>query len=157
MDISHPLYKEVVGLGNKLMISNLSMDGAYKMTVFEKAGFHSLIAVPITTYKVLGIMGAADRKKGRFNNDFTQLFALVANLVGVTLSKNTKAQLPVFKEDSLPVIDNLDSTKKRSSKKETKLMIDNRISNDYDESPDNRLDTFHRHDRKMDHFRQSHK
>ena len=63
--MNHNLAREVVGLGNKVIITNISMNGSYSMAMFEKAGFYSLIAVPITTYKILGIMGAAYKSRKR--------------------------------------------------------------------------------------------
>ena len=153
---NHPLFKTVVGFGNKLVISNLSMDGVYGMNVFEKAGYHSLIAVPITTYKVLGIMGAVDRKKSRFNSDFTQLFAVVANLVGVALSKDMKTQVLVSEKDVRTIVDNPISRTEKRSQKENKDIIIRRQSNDSDKSISDRLEYLKRHNRKMGTFRKSH-
>jgi hypothetical protein len=92
MNKDHPLFREVLGLGNRIVIPNLSLDGAYGLSVFEKAGFCSLVAVPITTYKVLGILGAADEKKRKFGNDIAQLLSVIASLVGVSLTKTSIMQ-----------------------------------------------------------------
>ena len=102
MNKDHPLFLEVLGMGNRIVIPNLSLDGAYGMSVFEKAGFCSLAAVPITTYKVLGILGAADKKKRRFGNDIAQLLSVIASLVGVSLTKTSIMQ-KVLPETKPPV------------------------------------------------------
>jgi hypothetical protein len=57
MDLKHRFGNEIAGLGHKIMISNLSQDGNYNIPVFEKEGFCSLIAVPIMTYRIHGVMG----------------------------------------------------------------------------------------------------
>jgi len=103
MNKDHPLFREVLGLGNRIVIPNLSLDGAYGMSVFEKAGFCSLVAVPITTYKVLGILGAADIKKRRFGNDIAQLLSVIASLVGVSLTKTTIMQKELSEKTVAPV------------------------------------------------------
>lgn len=76
-----------MGLGNRVVIRNLSKNVNYGMEMFEEAGFHSLIAVPIMTYKVLGIMGVAYRSRKKFDNEFPQLIAVIASLVGMALNK----------------------------------------------------------------------
>ena len=102
MNKDHPLFREVLGLGNRIVIPNLCMDGAYGMSVFEKAGFCSLVAVPITTYKVLGILGAADGKKRRFSNDIAQLLSVIASLIGVSLTKTNIMQKVLPERIELP-------------------------------------------------------
>ncbi|MFC1918278.1 GAF domain-containing protein [Chloroflexota bacterium] len=92
IDKDHYCVKEIVGLGNRIVIPNLSMDGRYGLVVFEEAGFHSLIAVPIMTYKVFGIMGIAYRSSKKVSNEFTQLIAVIANLVGMALNKEMIAE-----------------------------------------------------------------
>jgi hypothetical protein len=106
MSKDHPLFREVLGLGNRIVIPNLLMDGAYGMSVFEKAGFCSLVAVPITTYKVIGILGAADKKKRRFGNDIAQLLSVIASLVGVSLTKTGMMQPVLPEKTQVPDVPN---------------------------------------------------
>ena len=101
VDMNHHYSKEVVGLGNKIIIPDLSMDGSYGMSMLKRAGFISLIAVPITTYKVLGVMGAAYKVRKKFGNDFPQLFAVIANLVGMSLNKSMINEYTRSPEDTL--------------------------------------------------------
>ena len=109
IDLNNYFIEQIVGLGNKIVVPNLNMKGAHILTVFKKAGFHSLIAVPITTYKVMGIMGVAFRKKRSFSKDYINLIALVSNLVGMALSKNMMIENTLSQDfsrqiDSLPEI-----------------------------------------------------
>ncbi len=109
IDLNNYFIEGVVGLGNKIVVPNLNMKGAHILAVFRKAGFHSLIAVPITTYKVLGIMGVAFRKKRSFSKDYINLIALVSNLVGMALSRNIMIEHTLSQDysrqvDSLPEI-----------------------------------------------------
>lgn len=184
MSKDHPLFREVLGLGNRIIIPNLCMDGAYGMSVFEKAGFCSLVAVPITTYKVLGILGAADKKKRRFGNDIAQLLSVIASLVGVSLTKTSIMQ-PVLPEktkmpgelkaesatDSTPCI--LDDT---APYRETIRPVDNETTPEkaicllpdddtvagrktgrhVTHDTDEKTEAFIRHTRKMGRFREQH-
>lgn len=101
MNMNHCFGREIVGLGHKIIITNLSRDGSYGMAMFERAGFCSLIAVPIMTYKLHGIMGAAYRDRKRFSNDFSQLLAVIANLLGMALNKCLLKEQTPEGEDSL--------------------------------------------------------
>jgi hypothetical protein len=157
MDSGSILYREVVGLGNKIVIPNLSVDNSYGITAFSKAGFSSLAVVPITTYKVLGIMGAADKKKRRFDNDLTQLLATIANLVGVALSTNSTNHQSVPENNHTAVSreQNARIDKKRSISENRPLKKTN-PAKDSQKSLDDKLESFHRHARQMGAFRKQH-
>jgi hypothetical protein len=101
MNMNHCFGREIVGLGHKIIIPNLSRDGSYGMTMFEREGFCSLIAVPIMTYKLHGIMGTAYRDRKRFSNDFSQLLAVIANLLGMALNKCMPKEQTIEPEDRL--------------------------------------------------------
>jgi hypothetical protein len=165
MSKNHPLFREVLGLGNRIIIPNLSMDGAYNMTVFEKAGFSSLVAVPITTYKVIGILGAADKKKRKFGSDMAQLLAIVATLVGVSLTKNSIVQ-DVLPEKTVPAVEPEPTT--NTVEPEPATNIDSGQDSETGEMPveetftptsnitEEKTDPFSKHVRKMDRFRERH-
>jgi transcriptional regulator with GAF, ATPase, and Fis domain len=87
IDMEHRFSHEIVGLGHKIIINNLSRDGNYEMSLFEKAGFCSLIAVPIMTYRVHGILGMAYRARKKFGRDYADLIAVIASLIGMSLNK----------------------------------------------------------------------
>lgn len=109
IDLNNYFIEQIVGLGNKIVVPNLNMKDDHILAVFRKAGFHSLIAVPITTYRVLGIMGVAFRKKRNFSKDYINLIVLVSNLVGMAISKNMMIEHTLSQDysrqvDSLPEI-----------------------------------------------------
>lgn len=87
LDLTHSLGKEVIGLGNTVIIPDISQDGHYDISLFEKAGFRSLIAVPVITYRVNGMMGAAYRIKQQFTKEYSGLFAAIAGITGMALNK----------------------------------------------------------------------
>jgi hypothetical protein len=153
----HPLFKEVMGLGNRILIPNLNMDGVYGMTAFEQAGFCSLAAVPITTYKVLGILGVADKKKRKFGNDFVQLLAVIASMIGVSLTKTAVTQkiLPEYTsvtETSIP-----DTSTYETRDIESGPVPPAKANSPIIERNEERPDPFSKHVRKMGRFRKQHK
>jgi len=88
MDLSHPFTREVISVGNNISIPNLSRGGSYHISTFTRAGYRSLMAVPIMTYKVHGIMGVAFRSRKRFDKDYTEMLTVIANLIGMALNKS---------------------------------------------------------------------
>jgi hypothetical protein len=98
MDLGHCFSNEIVGQGHKIIVNNLSKDGNYDIALFEKAGFRSLIAVPIMTYRIHGIMGVAYRVRKRFNRDFPELLTVIANLIGMSLNKSMLHKRTIEKE-----------------------------------------------------------
>jgi transcriptional regulator with GAF, ATPase, and Fis domain len=184
MDKAHPLFLEVLGMGNRIVIPDLSLDGAYGMSAFEKAGFCSLVAVPITTYKVLGILGAADKKKRRFGNDIAQLLSTIASLVGVSLTKTGIAQksLPeknrspmpseplethvapvteyddvVFSENVRPVDIEADPETEIEHRSADNVITGRDATYHTGRGADGKTEAFIRHARKMGRFREQHK
>lgn len=158
MDINHYLAQEVVGLGNKIVIPYLSMDGSYGMSVFEEAGFQSLIAVPITTYKVLGIMGAAYRIKRKLDNDFSELFAVIANLLGMALNKDTMTEHAIPPEDNRQSGGRLNnSTNKKAGTEEDCTIIDGNAGVNYTQHTEHGHEAFQEHVKNMDAFHKLHK
>jgi hypothetical protein len=57
--------------------------------MFAEAGFITLIAVPIITYRVQGIMGIVYRTRKSLTKDDTDLVTAVASIMGLALSKCT--------------------------------------------------------------------
>ncbi len=94
MNLDHPIGKEVVGIGNTIIIPDLSRDGHFDISLFEEVGFRSLIAVPIVTYRGHGIMGMAYRATKRFSKDDSDLLIAVAGLIGMGCYKHEKIHFP---------------------------------------------------------------
>jgi GAF domain-containing protein len=87
MDLRHPFGKEIAGTGNSIVIPDLSRDGRFDISLFEQEGFRSLVAVPIITYRVHGIMGAAFRARKRFTEDDSGLLSAIAGMIGMAYHK----------------------------------------------------------------------
>jgi hypothetical protein len=102
LDRSHRFSHEIIGLGHRIIIPSLNRDGNYDIPIFKKSGFRSLIAVPIMTYRVLGILGAAYRERMKFNEDFTELLAVIASLIGMSWHKSTLHKLTLPKKPAGP-------------------------------------------------------
>jgi hypothetical protein len=98
MDLGHRFSHEIIGLGHKIVIPSLNRNGRYNIPVFRKAGFHSLIAVPLMTYRIHGILGAAYRVRMKFSDDFTQLLVVIANLIGMSLNKSMLNKQILYKK-----------------------------------------------------------
>lgn len=157
IDMNHYFAREVVGLQNKITIPYLSADNNSAITMFRRAGFGSLIAVPITTYKVLGILGAAYRRRRKFNDDFSQLFAVIANLVGMALNKNTITEHTMPSEDSRQSGSGLSMNP--DNKGDTKVdisIIDEKVTVNYINRMEDGQEAFQKHVRRMGTFRKSH-
>ena len=104
------------------------MDNRYGMEFFKKAGFSSLIAVPIVTYKVLGIIGAAYREKRGFSNDFSQLFSVIANLVGMALNRTMITEHVTLSEDTRQRSDGLIMNNRNPDTEEYAPIINKNVS-----------------------------
>ncbi len=87
MDMAHRFNREIIGLGHHVLIPDLSTDGAYGLEPFRKAGFKWLLAVPLMTYRVHGILGIASRNKKHLKKETPELTMLVGGLIGTALNK----------------------------------------------------------------------
>ena len=161
IDLAHRFNHEIVGLGHKITIPNLSQDGNYDIPVFEEAGFCSLIAVPIMTYRVHGIMGVAYRVKKKFDKDFPNLLTVIANLIGMSLNKSMlyKQTVDKKKQSGMSNLLHLESSSKSGDTQSlvaaSKDTVDTR-PNHQSEINENSGD-FPDHTRKMKAFSKSHK
>jgi GAF domain-containing protein len=73
--------------GHKVVIPNLSDQSEINLKSFCMAGYRSLVTVPITTYRISGILGMASRREKQFGQDTAQLLAVVAGMAGTALEK----------------------------------------------------------------------
>jgi hypothetical protein len=87
MDLTHKFSGEIIGMGNKITIPDLNNDGAYGLDSFRSEGYRWLVAVPLMTYRVYGLLGAACRNKKIFNKNTAELFMVVAAMIASALSK----------------------------------------------------------------------
>ena len=87
MDMSQGFGRQVVGLANGIVIPDLSRDGRYGLKSFGAAGYRWLLAVPLMTYRVHGVLGFASRDKKRLRKETAELAMVIAGLIGTALNK----------------------------------------------------------------------
>jgi hypothetical protein len=87
MDLNHKFSGEIIGMGEKIAIPDLNHDGVYGLSSFRAAGYRWLVAVPLMTYRVYGILGTACRNKKSYDKNTTGLIMVVASLIANALSK----------------------------------------------------------------------
>jgi hypothetical protein len=98
MEPGHIFNHEIIGLGHKIIVPSLNRNGRYNIPVFKKAGFRSLIAVPIMTYRIYGILGLAYRARMKFSDEFAQLVSVIGSLIGMSLNKSMLSKQPAQKK-----------------------------------------------------------
>jgi signal transduction protein with GAF and PtsI domain len=87
VDMGHNFGKQIIGLGNNIIIPDLSANGSYGLPSFRAAGFRWLVAVPLMTYRVHGVLGVASRNKKKLRKDTADLIMVIAGLIGTALNK----------------------------------------------------------------------
>jgi transcriptional regulator with GAF, ATPase, and Fis domain len=92
VDMGHNFSKQVVGTGNGIVIPDLSRDGRYGLSSFRAAGYRWLVAVPLMTYRVHGVLGIASRHKKRLHKETADLVMVIAGLIGTALNKASLSQ-----------------------------------------------------------------
>ena len=160
MDVRHRFSHEIIGLGHRIVIPSLNRNGKYNVPVFRKAGFRSLVAVPIMTYRIHGILGIAYQVRMKFSEDYTQLLTVIANLIGMSLNKSTLNRLQTQKkqpESRNTTLTELDEDKSDIQKTavEAKGITDSKQS--YTDKTEEHSTGFHEHSKSMKQFNKSHK
>jgi signal transduction protein with GAF and PtsI domain len=87
VDINHNFVKQIIGLANSIVIPNLSANGRYSLSSFRAAGYRWLVAAPLMTYRVHGVLGVASRHKKRLRKETADLVTVIAGLIGTALNK----------------------------------------------------------------------
>jgi signal transduction protein with GAF and PtsI domain len=160
IDRDHRFSHEIVGLGHKIIIPSLNRDGKYSIPIFKNSGFRSLLAVPIMTYRIHGILGMAFRSRMKFSEDFTQLYDVIANLIGMSLHKSTLNERQIQKRPVKPA--NSDEVKAGDEKTE-EMKVEDSSAPDIQSISDTTggdkdcVSEFHDHARCMRRFNKSHK
>jgi transcriptional regulator with GAF, ATPase, and Fis domain len=98
MDTGRGFAEEIIGLGHRIVIPDLFADGAYGLASFRKAGFKWLIAVPLMTYRVHGILGIASRSKKTLKKETPELTMVIGGLIGTALNKSRLFQKSLKKD-----------------------------------------------------------
>jgi hypothetical protein len=87
MDLSHSFSEQIIGLGHKIIIPDLSNDGLYGIPSFKNTGYKWLVAVPLMTYRAHGILGTASRNRKLLKKETADLIMTIAGIIATSLSK----------------------------------------------------------------------
>jgi hypothetical protein len=103
MDLSHKFSEQIIGLGHQVILPDLSHDGLYGIPSFRNTGYRWLVAVPLMTYRVHGILGTASRNRKLFKKETAELIMTIAGIIAASLSKaNLARHAPVEKPSVAP-------------------------------------------------------
>jgi hypothetical protein len=87
MNMTNDFSGQVIGMGHKIIIPDLNNDGLYGLNSFRKAGYKWLVAVPLMTYRVYGILGTASHDRKILQKETADLFMVIAGLIANALVK----------------------------------------------------------------------
>jgi hypothetical protein len=76
-----------IGTGDLMIIPDLSRDEKLSASTFVAAGFGSLVAVPLLTTRMKGILGTMWRVTKSFDADYGFLLLIIGSLVGSALER----------------------------------------------------------------------
>jgi len=102
MDMAQGLAREVIGLGHRILVPDLTANGAYGLESFREAGFKWLVAVPLMTYRVHGILGIASRNRKLLKKETPELAMVIGGLIGTALNKSRLFQKSIRQEKPGP-------------------------------------------------------
>jgi len=180
MDMNHSLSEQILGLGHKIIIPDLSNDGLYGLPSFRKTGYKWLVAVPLMTYRAHGILGIASRNRKLLKKDTADLVMVIAGLIATSLSKShlsrqltapekpaaaatasvkTGEELKIVETKPSPVPARAAKEELKATEKKTEAPIKTPPPvNPPPSKPAKRPDgAFHSHARKMEQFRKTHR
>jgi signal transduction protein with GAF and PtsI domain len=159
MDMGRHFSQQVVGLGNGIVIPDLSRDGRYGLPSFQAAGYKWLVAVPLMTYRVHGVLGIASRYKKRLHKETADLVMVIAGLIGTALNIAGLAQKSQIPEKREPSPDKENPPDAVAPLEEVPALIDKSTApqaaadKNAAKPPDS---PFHKHTHKMKSFRSLH-
>ncbi len=159
MDMGHSFSQQIIGLGHKIVIPDLANDGLYGLPSFPAKGYRWLVAVPLMTYRVHGILGAACRHRKRLQKDTADLIMVIAGLIATSLTKAHLFRQPPFRETP-PQAPNTEIKKSLDTDEKKPVTPPDNGTDDGapHQKPARRPDgAFHRHARQMEMFRRSHR
>ena len=98
MDLSHAFSEQIIGMGHKIVIPDLSNDGLYGLPSFNKNGYKWMVAVPLMTYRAHGILGTASSNRKLLKKDTADLIMTIAGMIAASLSKANLSRSTPFAE-----------------------------------------------------------
>jgi transcriptional regulator with GAF, ATPase, and Fis domain len=155
VDMGHNFGKQIIGLGNSIVIPDLSANGRYGLPSFRAAGYRWLVAAPLMTYRVHGVLGVASRNKKTLRKETADLITLIGGLIGTALNKaGLSRSSPVPKEPE-PSPGKGNRPKPMTPKEETPPAVSQDLTEENAEKPAE--SPFSRHTSKMKAFRRRHR
>jgi signal transduction protein with GAF and PtsI domain len=159
MDIDHDFSELVIGTGQKIIIPDLSNDGRYGLSSFGSAGYRWLVAVPLMTYRALGLLGIASRHKKNLQKETADLALVIGGMIATALNK-----ADLFRKS----LQTQNSTDPQEKKNDTLIAPREKISLELPKSPEQPPappeevypagnNGFNDHAHKMELFRRSHR
>ena len=88
LDVNGIYQKEILGLGNNLIITNLKRNNQYNISTLGRMGYNWLVAVPMRNHRLAGIMSVTSRKKRKIDSNFADLITVVAGLATMAHEKS---------------------------------------------------------------------
>ena len=88
MDLTHEFTGQIIGMGHKITIPDLSNDGRYGLESFGKAGYKWAAAVPLMTYRCWGLLGTASKSRKLLKKDTPELIMVIGGLIAHAWSKS---------------------------------------------------------------------
>lgn len=155
MEIDRGFGRQVVGAGNGIVIPELSRDGRYGLSSFRVAGYRWVVAAPLMTYRVHGLLGVASRHKKRLRKETADLVTVIAGLIGTALNKAGLSRELTVPEKPEKSPDEAGHSDPINTGVETVKLTDPReLPEENDSKPPE--GAFHKHAHKMKTFRRLH-
>ncbi len=101
-DVSDVYHREIIGLGNILVIPNLRHNDTYNFPTLNSMGYRWLVAVPMRNHRLAGVMSLASRKRRKINGEFGEFMAAVAGLAIMAYEKTSEKVSEVEKYETPP-------------------------------------------------------
>jgi hypothetical protein len=90
LDVRDVYHREIIGLGNSLVIPNLRRNDTYIFSTLNSMGYRWLVAVPMRNHRLAGVMSITSRLKRKIDNNFVDLIAVVAGLAFTAHEKSSE-------------------------------------------------------------------
>jgi hypothetical protein len=87
MGLNDDFAGQIIGMGHKIIIPDLSTGEAYGLGAFQAAGYKWVAAVPLMTYRAWGLLGTASKNKKLLDKDTAELIMVIGGLIANALSK----------------------------------------------------------------------
>ena len=90
LDINGVYQKEILGLGNNLIVTNLKRNNQYSISTLGRMGYNWLVAVPMRNHRLAGVMSVTSRQKRKIDSNFADLITVVAGLATMAHEKSSE-------------------------------------------------------------------